>query len=166
MFQQEEGQKTQEKETQTTLRLCKKAHTLDCVYRLKAITEHSWHCCKIKKEEVKSRGWCLHMMIFLMMSAMMICEMERLKKGFNQHISSLSSHVGLCGFPFSSVNCLLVVRDHNSYVCMRRSWWCVKDECLTKQIQTKIHCLYFCSFVLPQEEWQRVFPQVSALVSL
>lgn len=30
-----------------------KAQTLDCVFGPGAITEHSWHCCKIKKRSQK-----------------------------------------------------------------------------------------------------------------
>lgn len=36
------------------------------------------------------------------------------KKGFNQHISSLSSHMSSVVFPFSPVNRLLVVLDVQS----------------------------------------------------
>lgn len=49
-----------------------------------------------------------------MISAMMHCELVR-KKGFNQHIFSLSSHVGAVVYPFSPVNCLLVVLDVQLY---------------------------------------------------
>lgn len=56
VFQQEEGQKTQEKETQTTLRLCKK-HIFWTFSGLKAITEHSWLCCKIIIKKKKFKLW-------------------------------------------------------------------------------------------------------------
>lgn len=43
----------------------------------------------------------------LMMSAMMHCELVR-KKGFNQHISSLISHVDSMCFSIFHIDCLLV----------------------------------------------------------
>lgn len=54
-----------------------KAHILD-FFGLQAITEHLWHCCKIKKESLKL--WLiLTSDDFLMMSAMMLCELVRKK---------------------------------------------------------------------------------------
>lgn len=94
MFQQEEGQKTQEKETQTALRLCKK-HIFWTFLDLKPSLNTCGTAVKLKKKLwlIPTSG------DFLMMSAMMHCELVR-KKGFNQHISSLSSHVGSVVSPF------------------------------------------------------------------
>lgn len=99
MFQQEEGQKTQEKETQTALRLCKK-HIFWTFLDLKPSLNTCGTAVKLKKKKRSLKLWLiLTSDDFLKMSAMMLCELVR-KKGFNQHISSLSSHVGSVVFSF------------------------------------------------------------------
>lgn len=108
MFQQKEGQKTQEKETQTTLRLCKrkKAHIWGLSWTWSA-TERWWHRCKLKEKNVADHNiqWfskkkktkkndISHDALYV----------GKEKKGFNQqHIPGLRSHVV---FHFHLLNCL------------------------------------------------------------
>lgn len=81
----------------------KKKHIFGDFCGFKSITEHWWHCCKLKE---KKCGWSQRWMIFLKkinISAMMLCMLVR-KKGFNQqHILGLCSNAV---FPTSPVDFL------------------------------------------------------------